>query len=1173
MTTNVFKKVTVAVLALVAAVCLAFGFSVMPAAFADEELKTMTVTGVSGGAQDGMSRYLVYLEGDIPFEHDGNVGPITVSVNGEDKSIYLYNDAGDKKVALLVTYDIAPKEAENRVVVKKDTVIGEYKIAEDVTILLDNGNMSIVVPDVEYPIESISGGAQDFANRYLIWLESSVAFGSRNGIDPITVSVNGEDKTLEIYNAKDGSVALLVPFDVVPKESKAEVVVKKGTRLDNYVVTDDVTILLDNGNMSIVVPDVEYPIESIGGAAQENRYLIWLESSVKFESQNGIDPITVSVNGEDKTLEIYNAKDGSVALLVPFDVVPRESKAEVVVKKGTKLDNYVITKDVTIVLDNGEFYIKVPEIDFTIVDFDGGLQDFLNRYLVWFNGDVAFESSQSPDPIVVSVNGEDKTLELYNDKDGKALALLVPYEVAPKDGRTEITIKQGTKICNYVVKEEVTVILNRGTIKKKIPLTDISFSLQRDMLGDVTSCIQETGDLRRYLIRIQTDLDGLTDTMWNGNVCVLDEGTENEREININYLGGMNGKPDEEGYDGTAILAIIDYDSIVAGATVASEIGKHSITIRQGTELGGGYSVKEDFRFWIGNEYIAEDERDIPKLPAGVFKANKGLENKTVDFETQKIEDYIAGSSVVKLKANAEKDADGNVLLRSGDSAGYCKSLKMIGAQAEPQIKFRSTYNGGDVYLVMELRSTLDNGNFWLTEGAPMVRLRYNESKAESEELSECLWFDFFNDGLQGTPQFIIYHNTEFKLAKGDFFVEFGAVNKKDVQGNDGFVFFVKVTQGESVAYGECYMTGDYNVSDSGDVSIYISPAPTSLLLDYSDWATLDVKDSCIKSVDTEREIDGETRKIGAMSLYSPKIRRAENTDEYDISDIVPIGNGITYTKVEGDTESASQSMINATEVTNKNGGYSVKMKIKFTGADFGLTFAFRGKNTLAKSGYKLIIADDVVIIGSMTKASPFVQGTEYDIEIGCIDYFVADERVPAGTIVYLKVNGELVAEDNIEKMLGLGNYFCALIEGAGDSKVTITSAKAETERKAYELKTTANKTVVSNGKKTTLSYECNMKTAYDKVTYEVIKGDARVDGDGLYSNTDGEIVVRVKIENEFGTFLGEEITLNKGAAGESGNPTDSNTGKGGCGGGVAAGILPLAVVAIMAIAKKRREI
>lgn len=1064
MTTNVFKRAAVAVLSLVFAVCLALGFSVMSGrALAAEELKTMTVTGVSGGIQDFANRYLVYLESDVAFEQDENVGPITVSVNGEDKNIYLYNDTGDKKVALLVTYELSPKEAANRVVVKKDTVIGGYKIAETVTILLNNGSMSVVANDVDYPIESISGGAQ------------------------------------------------------------------------------------------------------------ESRYLIWLESSVKFESQNRIDPITVSVGGADTLLEIYNQKDGNVALLVPFDVVPKESKTELTIKKGTRLDNYVIAEDVTIVLDNGEFYIKVPEIDFTIVDFSGGVQDNQNRYLVWLNGNVAFESAQSPDPIVVSVNGSDITLGLYNDKDKKAVALLVPYDVAPKDGRTKVTIKQGTKICNYVVTEEITAILNRGTIKKKIPLTDITFSLQKDMLGDVTSCIQETADLHRYLIRIQTDLDGLTDTMWNGNVCILDAGTENEREITINYLGGMSGKPENEGYDGTAILAIINYDDIIAGATVSSEIGKHSVTIKQGSELGGGYSVKEDFRFYIGNEYIAENERDIPELPAGVFKANKGIENKTVDFETEKIEDYIAGSSVVKLKGGAEKDADGNVLLRSGDSAGYCKSLKMIGAKAEPQIKFRSTYNGGDVYLVMELRSALDNGNFWLTEGAPMVRLRYNESKAESEELSECLWFDFFNDGLQGTPQFVIYHNTEFKFTKGDFFVEFGAVNKQDLQGNDGFVFFVKVTQGESVAYGECYMTGDYNVSDSGDVSIYISPAPTSLLLDYSDWATVDVKDSVIKSVDSEREIDGVTKKIGAMSLYSPKIRRAENTDEYDISDIVPIGKGATYTKVEGDTESASQGMINATEVTNKNGGYSVKMRIKFTGEDFGLTFAFRGKNTLAKSGYKLIIADDVVIIGSITKASPFVPGKEYDIEIGCVDYFVADERVPAGTIVYLKVGGELIAEDNIEKMLGLGNYFCALTEGAGGSKVTITSSKAESERKTYELKTTANKTIVSNGKKTTLSYDCNMKTAYDKVSYEIIKGDARIDGDGLYSNTDGEIVVRVKIENEFGTFYGEELTLNKGAQ-EPGESNASSTGNKGCGGSVAAGLLPLMGIAAIVIAKKRRE-
>ena len=204
-----------------------------------------------------------------------------------------------------------------------------------------------------------------------------------------------------------------------------------------------------------------------------------------------------------------------------------------------------------------------------------------------------------------------------------------------------------------------------------------------------------------------------------------------------------------------------------------------------------------------------------------------------------------------------------------------------------------------------------------------------------------------------------------------------------------------------------------------------------------------------------------------------------------------------------------------------------------------------------------------------MTKASPFVPDREYDVEVGCIDYFVADERVPSGTIVYLKVGGELIAEDNIEKMVGLGNYFCALIEGAGGSKVTITSAKAESERKAYDLRTKANKTIVSSGKKTTLSYECNMKTAYDNVSYEIVKGDARIDGEGLYSNTDGEIIVRVKIENEFGTFYGEEITLNKGA---DGGQSGESGGKRGCKGGIAAGALPF-VVAAAIIAKKRRKI
>ncbi len=808
--------------------------------------------------------------------------------------------------------------------------------------------------------------------------------------------------------------------------------------------------------------------------------------------------------------------------------------------------------------------------EYKITSVSGGWQENNSRYVVWLESDSPFDCKTNPLPkVTVSIDGKDKEVEVLNDTSGKQLALIIYKAEVPKDTKVAVIVRKGTVFGNYRIAEDFTVILKYGAVEPEPKA--MTFTLQRDDLDDITSCVQETEDLHRYLIRIQTDIDGITDTMWrDGDVCVFDEGTEKEKKVPVHYLGGMAGK-DSPSYDGTAILGVINYADIIDGATVSSEIGKHSVTIKKGTEFGGGYVLAEDFTFYIGNEYVAENDYDIPELPSGVLLPAKGLENKTIELNPVKIEDYIADSSVVKLKANAEKDADGNVLLKSGDPQGFCKSIKMVGSKAEPQIKFRSVYNGGDVYLVYELRSQFDNGNFWLTTGAPTVRMRYNGKQAEDSEKSQCLWFDFFHNGLEGSPQFVIYDNDEFKLEQGEYFVEFGAVNKEDTSGNDGFVFYVKVTQGEKVAYGECLMSGDYNVSERGDVSIYISPFATSLLTDLTKWEGGQVvKDSLIMSVDSERTIDGKTVKIGAMSLYNPKIRRAENTKVYDISDLVPIGDGITYTKVENDVTSASQSLVNATDVPTNNGGYSVKAKIKFSGADFGATFAFRGKNTLAKTGYKLIIADDVVIIGSMTKPSPFKPDTEYDIEIGCVDYYIGEESVSSGTIVYLKVDGELVVEDNIDKLSALGTYFCGIIEGAGGSSVTISSAKNAGDRKAIEIVTKSNKTTLSAGKKATLSYSTNMETAYSTITYEVVKGAAHISGDGLYADGDGEIVVKVKIENEYGVFYGSELKINEGVKGDD---SESSGKKKGCKGGVSTTMtLPLFAAAIISLGKKRRE-
>jgi hypothetical protein len=197
-----------------------------------------------------------------------------------------------------------------------------------------------------------------------------------------------------------------------------------------------------------------------------------------------------------------------------------------------------------------------------------------------------------------------------------------------------------------------------------------------------------------------------------------------------------------------------------------------------------------------------------------------------------------------------------------------------------------------------------------------------------------------------------------------------------------------------------------------------------------------------------------------------------------------------------------------------------------------------------------------------MSAESPFEPNVEYNVEMGCIDFYIADEKVSSGAMVYLKVNGELIISDEIDKIAGTGSVFCGLMEGAGGSTLTISSMKQESEQAKIEIVTTANKDVVLKGKKATLSYTSNMNTIYDEVTYEVVKGKATIKGDGIFSETDRKIVVRVKIVNEYGTFYGEEFVINAGNGA-------------GCGGVIGVGsiaALTLAGVAVFVARKKEEE-
>ena len=1146
--------------------------------------ETLTMAGLTN--QPASSRFIMTLNGGTGNgEYGSEICDVIVKTDGAEKTAKLWNWGED--IAIYIPYDVLPATSYHTLEIAEQTLFEGKYLFGGVSLAIKDGFVTTSITFDEVKVVFAEGYVQENGNlniyRYRIYLTFDREFVAEGGVlGNRTISVNGKDVSAEVeYYEEAHGVILNVNLADAPKNQKNEIIVKAGTKLIsetcNFTLAENFTVYTEGGKIDPVLPEPAHKdvkITSIEGVAQDveeanlHRYLIYLNFDKEFEySEYHVCDITVSVNGKDATVGAYNdEEDKRVFLTADYTVAPKESKNEITIKAETSFGDYVVSEDFSFVTEGDKVYVPSPELpeeNVKITSIEGVAQDVeeanLHRYLIYLNFDKEFEYPEyHVCDITVSVNGKDATVGAYNDEEDKRVFLTADYTVAPKESKNEITIKAETSFAHFKLTKEVTIKTNGTAVEIKVPLKDMTVEWKKDIIGSIEGGTQD--NLGRYVFYIQTDLENLCDTMWNGNECVIDAGTENERFAPIYYFGGI-AKPDSEDYDGTAILVILNYKDIEEGARNAAEIATHSVTIKRGSELGGGYLIANDLTLWIRGENFAENEEELPEPPDGVFSLSCGIENKSIEYVAQNIEDYIENASVVKLKAGAEKLADNNVFFAAGDSSLFCKSIKIIGKKAEPQIKFRSVYGGGDVYLAFEIRSETDNGNYWPEQGAPVVRLRYCGKKAAETDVSECLWFDFFTDGLQNSPLVAAFVNNEFVLEEGEFFVEFGAVNKADSYGKEGFVFFVNVIQGEKQAYAECLMTGENNVSEAGDVCIYQAPFNTARIdVDYVKWQEKDVKDFTLMSVDKTRTTDGETIDIGVMSFYSPQLRREENYDKYDISDIVPIGNGKTYTKIEGDVTSASQSMINATNLRANNGGYSVKMKIKFTGEDFGCTFAFRGKGTNAASGYVIHIADDRILVGSMSQDSPFKTGETYEIEVGCVDYYVAEEKVASGVFVFLKVNGELVIEDSIDKKSGLGTYFCGLVEGAGDSTVTITAAT--NSGKQPVLTTKSNKTIVAKGKKTTLSCETDMPTAFDEVTYEIVKGKARIEGDGLYSESDGKITVRAKIVNEYGTFYGSEITLNAGKK------------DGGCKssvGGEASVVLAVAAVAAM-IFKKRRE-
>ena len=132
---NKHKVLFLCLLLAVFSVCSVIGFNLFTVRA--EEKTAIEITGINGGAQEHLSRYLVRLQSDVPFEYAGDDMPtITVVVDGEEKTVESWNDKEAKSITLLVPFDVAPFNERTELTVKAGTLFHNYEIASDVTIIM-----------------------------------------------------------------------------------------------------------------------------------------------------------------------------------------------------------------------------------------------------------------------------------------------------------------------------------------------------------------------------------------------------------------------------------------------------------------------------------------------------------------------------------------------------------------------------------------------------------------------------------------------------------------------------------------------------------------------------------------------------------------------------------------------------------------------------------------------------------------------------------------------------------------------------------------------------------------------------------------------------------------------------------------------------------------------------
>lgn len=343
-----------------------------------------------------------------------------------------------------------------------------------------------------------------------------------------------------------------------------------------------------------------------------------------------------------------------------------------------------------------------------------------------------------------------------------------------------------------------------------------------------------------------------------------------------------------------------------------------------------------------------------------------------------------------------------------------------------------------------------------------------------------------------------------------------------------------------------------------------------------------------IRKTETDTEATGQYFVNGVEFCLvgsEPKPVVSEEYIEKDISEVMPVGSGVTFnvkTDAEKLNETTVQSAVKAAAFDKLNFKITPNANGKFS--TYVLMKAPTATSTYEDGGIFFWVSNDNVVIGNKENSesavaaefpeNAFVSGQTTTVSIAAIPYYI--DGTHAGYYCAIYVNGSENALVEIYLDIATcetGVYTNILTQDLGnDYGVTYSSASATPKAAAEVMNVTL---ATTSGKTEFTTPRAGLTLSHFEVAGEIV-GDLVIEGDATFDNDtkfltftkEGTVKVYYTVKNAFGEFKSNELTLTYATE----KPTDSG-GKG-CSGSITgvSALSVLAVAAAVVIAKKKKN-